>query len=275
MLRAVASSLRAAAPIVLAASAPLALMAVTPATPATSGDTLEPPSYPWSHRGPLSTFDAAAIRRGHQVYTQVCASCHSLNRISYRNLVGVAYSEDEVKKMAEEITVVDGPDDKGDMFDRPGKLSDRLPSPYKNEEHARSINNGALPPDLSLIVKARHAREDYIFSLLTGYREEIPAGVVLGEGQYYNAYFPGGKIGMAKQLNDGGVEYADGTPATESQMAKDVAVFLAWASEPEHDDRKRLGLQWIVAFTIMVGLTGFYKRFRWGPIKTRRLTYTD
>lgn len=175
-------------------------------------------------------------------------SIRSLNRISYRNLVGVCYSEDEAKKLAAEITVVDGPNDQGEMFERPGKLSDHLPAPYKNEEQARSINNGALPPDLSLIIKSRGKREDYMFALLTGYRE-VPAGVTVNEagGQYYNPYFPGGKIGMPKQLNDGMVEYPDGTPATASQMAKDVATFLAWASEPEHDDRKRLGLKWMLA----------------------------
>jgi len=197
-----------------------------------------------------------------------------MSRINYRNLVGVCYTEDEAKKLAEGITVVDGPNDQGDMFERPGKLSDPFPSPYRNEEHARSINNGALPPDLSLIVKARGRHEDYIFALLTGYRE-IPAGVTVAPGQSYNPYFPGSKIGMAKQLMDGGVEYADGTPATESQMAKDVAVFLAWAAEPEHDDRKRLGLKWILAVTAMVAITGYYKRFRWGPLKNRKVTYTD
>jgi hypothetical protein len=126
------------------------------------------------------------------VYTQVCASCHSLNRISYRNLVGVCYTEDEAKELASNITVVDGPNDSGEMFERPGKLSDRLPAPYKNEEQARSINNGALPPDLSLIVKSRGKGEDYLFALLTGYRE-VPAGVVVNEsaGQYYNPYFAG------------------------------------------------------------------------------------
>lgn len=197
---------------------------------------------------------SCSIRRGHQVYTQVCASCHSLSRISYRNLVGVCYSEEEAKKLAAAITVVDGPNDEGEMFERPGKLSDPFPNPYKNEEQARAINNGAYPPDLSLIIKARPKREDYIFALLTGYRE-VPAGVTVAAGQHYNPYFPGSKIGMAKQLMDGGIEYFDGTPATESQMAKDVAVFLAWASEPESDDRKHYGLKWMLAITMVAALT--------------------
>nr|KYP31784.1 hypothetical protein KK1_047725 [Cajanus cajan] len=134
------------------------------------------PSYPWPHKGILSSYDHASIRRGHQVYTQVCASCHSMSLISYRDLVGVAYTEEEVKAMAAEIEVVDGPNDEGEMFTRPGKLSDRFPQPYANESAARFANGGAYPPDLSLITKARHDGQNYVFALLTGYRDP-PAGV--------------------------------------------------------------------------------------------------
>ncbi|VAH68527.1 unnamed protein product [Triticum turgidum subsp. durum] len=137
---------------------------------------LESPSYPWPHEGILSSYDHASIRRGHQVYQQVCASCHSMSLISYRDLVGVAYTEEETKAMAAEIEVVDGPNDEGEMFTRPGKLSDRLPQPYANEQAARFSNGGAYPPDLSLITKARHNGQNYVFSLLTGYRDP-PAGV--------------------------------------------------------------------------------------------------
>ena len=183
--------------------------------------------YGWSHHGALASFDYASIRRGFQVYRQVCASCHSLNKISFRNLVGVTHDEESLKKIAESYEVMDGPNDAGEMFDRPGKLSDRLPSPYKNEEEGRAANGGAYPPDLSLMVKARHYGIDYIVALLTGYVEP-PAGKTMLPGLHYNPYFPGGAIAMAKQLTDGQVEYEDGTPATESQMAKDVACFLAW-----------------------------------------------
>jgi len=238
------------------------------------GDVLHAAQYPWSHNGVFSSYDTASIRRGHQVYKEVCASCHSMKFVHYRNLVGVCYTEDEAKALASEIEVADGPDDNGEMFDRPGKLNDAFPSPYENEEQARAINNGALPPDLSLITKARHDGQNYLFALLTGYKDP-PAGVVVNEeaGQYYNPYFPGGKIGMPKQLMDGAVEYGDGTPSTVSQMAKDVTTFLAWAAEPHHDERKRVGNKIIVALLIAAGITGWYKRFRWAPLKTRKISY--
>lgn len=237
-------------------------------------EVLHVPTLNWDHRGIFNAFDHKSIRRGHQVYTQVCAACHSLERLAYRNLVDVCFSEDEVKNMAAEVDVEDGPDDTGEMFERPGKLSDQLPSPYSNEEQGRMANAGALPPDLSLICKARHGGEDYIFALLTGYCEP-PEGIVLREGLHYNPYFPGGAIGMAKQLEDGGVEYEDGTPATSTQMAKDVSTFLAWASEPEHDDRKKAGTKFVGLLIAMTLLTGWYKRFRWNPLKVRKISYKD
>jgi len=213
------------------------------------------------------------VRRGYQVYREVCSTCHSLERICFRNLVGVTHTEDELKAIAEEVDVEDGPNDEGEMFERPGKLSDRLPSPYKNDEAAAAANNAAIPPDLSLMVKARHAGADYVFALLTGYYD-APEGRELPPGLHYNPYFSGGAIAMEKQLNDGQVEYEDGTPATASQMAKDVSEFLAWASEPEHDDRKLKGFQVLTALTAATLLTGYYKRFRWSIFKTRKISYT-
>ncbi|WFC99306.1 cytochrome c1 [Malassezia yamatoensis] len=188
-------------------------------------DGLHPPAYPWPSAGLLDTFDHASIRRGFQVYQEVCASCHSLERIAWRNLVGVSHTVDEVKEMAGEVEYTDGPNDDGDMFQRPGKLADYIPSPYANEEAARVANAGALPPDLSLIVKARHGGADYVFSLLTGYVDP-PAGFKVQEGLNYNPFFPGTQLAMARVLFDGLVEYQDGTPATTSQMAKDVVSFL-------------------------------------------------
>lgn len=235
-------------------------------------DVLHAPHHDWTHQGPLSAFDAKAIRRGHQVYSQICAACHSLELVAYRTLIGVAFTEDEVKNMAAERDHLDGPDASGEMFERPGKPSDKFPSPYKNEEEGRMANAGAYPPDLSLMTKARHSGEDYVFSLLTGYREP-PEGVHLREGLYYNPYFPGGAIGMPKQLEDGAVEYEDGTPSTESQMASDVVTFLAWAAEPEHDERKRAGVKWVTAMLIAAAAAGFAKRLRFAPLKARKLEY--
>ncbi|KAK4426074.1 Cytochrome c1 2, heme protein, mitochondrial [Sesamum alatum] len=228
------------------------------------------PSYPWPHKGILSSYDHASIRRGHQVYQQVCASCHSMSLIAYRDLVGVAYTEEETKAMAAEIEVVDGPNDEGEMFTRPGKLSDRFPQPYANEQAARFANGGAYPPDLSLITKARHDGQNYIFALLTGYRDP-PAGVSIREGLHYNPYFPGGAIAMPKMLNDGAVEYEDGTPATEAQMGKDVVTFLTWAAEPEMEERKLMGFKWMFVLSLALLQAGYYRRLKWSILKSRKL----
>ncbi|KAG8807649.1 cytochrome c1, partial [Serendipita sp. 399] len=174
--------------------------------------------------------------------------------------------------MAEEVEYPDGPNDQGEMFQRPGKLSDYLPSPYPNEEAARASNGGALPPDLSLIIKARHGGCDYVFSLLTGYVDP-PAGVEIREGLNYNPYFPGGAIAMARVLFDGLVEYDDGTPGTTSQYAKDVVTFLNWAAEPEHDDRKKIGLQAIILMSTMTAIALYTKRFKWTTLKSRKIEH--
>ncbi|CAG9465579.1 unnamed protein product [Pedinophyceae sp. YPF-701] len=231
---------------------------------------LESPPYAWSHAGLWDSYDVAAIRRGHQVYQQVCAACHSMEYIHWRDLVGVAYTEEEAKALAQDVEVEDGPNDQGENYFRPGRLSDPLPKPYKNEEHARYANGGAYPPDLSLITKARHDGQNYVFSLLLGYREP-PEGISIREGLYYNPYFPGGAIAMPKMLNDEGVEYDDGTPATESQQAKDVTTFLQWAAEPEQDERKLMGIKWMVAFSVALVTAVYYRRWMWAPIKTQKV----
>ena len=257
----------------LAATGGLALLALADEAKADEAEHgLHSAQYPWRHNGILSSYDHAAIRRGHQVYQQVCAACHSVGRLYYRDLVGVAYTEEEVKMAIEEVEITDGPDDTGEMFERPAKLSDPLPRPYSNEAHARYANGGAYPPDLSLITKARHDGQNYVFSLLLGYREP-PAGVAVREGLHYNPYFPGGAIAMPKMLQDGGVEYDDGTAATESQMAADVTTFLAWAAEPEHDERKLAGVKWMFVLSLVLLQAVYYKRWKWSPLKSRRLVF--
>ncbi|PHH49752.1 Cytochrome c1,heme protein, mitochondrial [Ceratocystis fimbriata CBS 114723] len=232
------------------------------------------PHLPWVHQKWNKTFDHQALRRGFQVYREVCASCHSLSRIPYRSLVGTVLTVDEAKAMAEENEYPGEPNEQGDIEMRPGKLSDYLPAPYKNEEAARFANGGALPPDLSLIVKARHGGCDYIWSLLTGYPDEPPAGAQVAPGMNFNPYFPGTGIAMARVLFDGLVEYEDETPATTSQMAKDVVEFLNWAAEPEMDDRKKMGMKVLVVTAGLFAASVWVKRYKWAWLKSRKLTYS-
>lgn len=229
---------------------------------------------PSPHRVGHGANTPRSLRRGFQVYREVCASCHSLKRVPWRSLVGVTHTVDEVKEMAEENEYDDEPNDVGDIEKRPGKLSDYVPNPYQNEQAARAANQGALPPDLSLVVKGRHGGCDYIFALLTGYPDEPPAGVVVPEGLNFNPYFPGTGIAMARVLYDGLVEYEDGTPATTSQMAKDVVEFLNWAAEPEMDQRKKMGMKTVAISTVLLALSIWVKKYKWAPIKSRKLVST-
>ncbi|KAK4232213.1 encoded by the cyc1 protein [Podospora fimiseda] len=240
-------------------------------TPAEEG--LHPTKYPWVHNQWFKSFDHQALRRGFQVYREVCASCHSLSRVPYRTLVGSILTVDEAKALAEENEYDTEPNDQGEIEKRPGKLSDYLPSPYPNDEAARFANNGALPPDLSLMVKARHGGCDYIFNLLTGYPDEPPAGAQVGAGLNFNPYFPGTGIAMARVLFDGVVEYEDETPATTSQMAKDVTEFLNWAAEPEMDDRKRMGMKVLVITSVLFAMSVWVKRYKWAWLKSRKIVY--
>jgi cytochrome c1 len=201
-----------------------------------------------------------SLRRGFQVYREVCASCHSITRVPYRAVVGKFMTVDEAKALAEENEYDTEPNNEGEVEKRPGKLSDYMPAPYKNDEAARAANNGALPPDLSLMVKARHGGCNYIFSLLTGYPEEPPAGAVVQEGLNFNPYFPGTGIAMARVLYDDLVEYDDGTKASTSQMAKDVVEFLNWAAEPEMDDRKKMGWKVLAITSVLFAISVWVKR---------------
>ncbi|KAL9597445.1 MAG: hypothetical protein Q9219_005137 [cf. Caloplaca sp. 3 TL-2023] len=240
-------------------------------TPAEEG--LHATKYPWEHEKWTKTFDHQALRRGFQVYREVCSSCHSLSRVPWRAFVGSTHTVDEMKAMAEENEYDTEPNDEGEIEKRPGKLSDYIPPPYKNDEAARAANNGALPPDLSLMVKARHGGCNYIFSLLTGYPEEPPPGATVQSGLNFNPYFPGTGIAMARVLYDGLVEYEDGTKATTSQMAKDVVEFLNWAAEPEMDQRKKMGWAVIIISSALLGLSIWVKRYKWAPLKTRKIVY--
>mmetsp|Transcript_12543 Transcript_12543/g.18743 ORF Transcript_12543/g.18743 Transcript_12543/m.18743 type:complete len:284 (+) Transcript_12543:32-883(+) len=238
-----------------------------------SDEVVPSPKLSWSHSGIFSSFDAASLRRGYEVYRNVCSTCHAAHYLCYRNLVGTTHTAEHAEMLAASIEVKDGPNDEGEMFDRPGKLFDRMPAPYANEEAARAANGGAYPPDLSLIVKARPGGEDYIFALLTGYKEP-PAGVQMRPGLHYNPYFAGGAISMEPPLKFyGQVEWQDGTPPTVTQMAKDVCSFLAWASEPETDERKKAGVKWMSALVVATAIAGYYKRFQWMPIKTRKIEW--
>ncbi|KAJ5484402.1 Cytochrome c1 transmembrane anchor C-terminal, partial [Penicillium expansum] len=241
-------------------------------TPAEEG--LHATQYPWVHERFNKTFDHAALRRGFQVYREVCASCHSLTRVPWRSMVGTMHTVDEMKAFAEENEYDTEPNNEGNIEKRPGKLSDYIPAPYPNEEAARAANGGALPPDLSLITKGRHGGCNYIFNLLTGYPDEPPAGAAVAEGMNFNPYFPGTGIAMGRVLFDGVVEYEDGTPATTSQMAKDVVEFLNWSAEPEMDERKKMGVKSVVLLTGLFAISVWVKRYKWAPLKTRKVVYS-
>lgn len=236
---------------------------VQPALAAEGG--VPAPKMEWSFNGPFGTYDRGALQRGFQVYKEVCAACHSMKLLSYRNLTAIGFTEDEVKALAMEATVIDGPNDEGEMFERPGRPADRFPSPYLNDNQARATNGGALPPDLSLIVKARPQGADYIHALLIGYTEP-PAGEELASGQYWNTYFPGHKLSMAPPLMDGQVTYGDSTEASLDQMASDVATFLAFASEPHMEERKQMGVKVVLFLAIFSVILYAAKRKVWADV---------
>lgn len=232
-----------------------------------SSDAHYPKDVKWSFEGPFGKFDRQAAQRGFQVYREVCSSCHSLKRIAYRNLEEIGFSRDEIKEIAASYNVIDGPDTEGEMFERPATPADRFVSPYPNDNAAKVANGGALPPDLSLIIKARLNGPDYVYSLLTGYSENPPAHVELGDGQYYNQYFAGGKIGMPPPLGDDMVEYSDGTEATLSQQSEDVVHFLQWAAEPEMEARKKTGVRVLAFLALLTVLFILAKKAVWRDVK--------
>lgn len=241
--------------------------------------------HDFSFEGPFGTFDRAQLRRGWQVYKEVCAACHSLKYIRFRNLAepgGPEFDEKTAKAIAAEYTVKDGPNEEGEMFDRPARLSDAIPSPFPNEQAAKAANNGAYPPDLSLITKARegwwypwysspfiklirgNGGPEYVRSLLMGYKP-APHGEEK-EGLHYNPYFKGHWIAMPPPLSDEGVEYADGTRATIEQQATDVAAFLAWAAMPKMEERKRIGLMVLLYMGVFALLMLLVKTVIWRKV---------
>ena len=224
----------------------------------------------WSFKGPFGKFDRAALQRGYQVYKEVCSSCHSMKYLSYRNLSqkgGPEFTEAQAKAIAASFEVKDGPNADGEMFMRPGRLSDKFVMPYENEKAAQAANGGAYPPDMTVLVKARGGGVDYIYSLLQGY-EDPPAGFSLDDGVYYNKYMYGNKIKMSNQLADGLVEYSDGTNATVEQMSKDVTTFLMWTAEPHLESRHRMGFKAIVYLIILTVLVYFSMKKIWSRVES-------
>ncbi|MDC0328953.1 cytochrome c1 [Candidatus Pelagibacter sp.] len=224
----------------------------------------------WSFKGLTGKFDRGSLQRGYQVYTEVCASCHSMKYVSYRNLAesgGPEFTEEQAKAIAASFEITDGPNSDGEMFIRPAKLSDKFVMPYENIKAAQAANGGAYPPDMSVLAKARSGGVDYIYSLLLGY-EDAPTGVILDDGVYYNKYMYGNNIKMAEPLSDGLVEYSDGTIASKEQMAKDVTTFLMWAAEPHLESRHKMGFKAILYLIILTILVYFSMKKIWSRIES-------
>jgi len=241
----------------------LAVTMVASGSAFAAGGAPKPPKQDWSFSGLFGTFDRGAAQRGFQVYKEVCASCHAMDLLSYRHLAGIGFSEQEIKAIAASFEVTDGPDDEGEMFERPGIPADRFVSPFPNDKAAAASNNGKTPPDLSLMTKARFNGPDYLYALLTGYKDEAPADVEVPEGGSYNTYFPGQIIAMGPPLSDDAVEYTDGTKATIDQQARDVTTFLSWAAEPEMEERKSMGIKVLLFLLILSGMMYAVKRQVW------------
>jgi cytochrome c1 len=262
------------------------LTAIAPAFAAE--ETPVPPRQKWSFAGPFGTFDRGQLQRGFKVYREVCGVCHGLNLLSFRNLTGLGYSEAQVTQIASEYKVQDGPNDQGEMFERAARPADRFPPPWPNENAAR-VRYNAVPPDFSVIAKARTYERgfpwfvfdmftqfqeqgvDYITALLMGYEDKPPQGVTIPQGLNYNKYFPGHAIAMPKPMEDGRVTYEDGAPQTLEQYSKDISAFLMWAAEPHLEARKRAGFQVMIFLLVFAGLLYFTKKKVWLDVKEGRI----
>jgi ubiquinol-cytochrome c reductase cytochrome c1 subunit len=270
------------------------LAAGAPVSAAGDGHGPEIAMQPWSFGGLRGKFDKPQLQRGFLVYKEVCSSCHGMRQMSFRNLVqkgGPEFPEEGVKTLAATYKINDVPNDAGKILKRPARLSDRIPSPFDNDQQARSANNGALPPDLSLIARARgveaekpffmvpwhmvkdvflsggyqEAGSDYLYALMTGYKD-APKDVKMSDGMYYNTVYPGHQIGMPSPLSDGLVKYTDGTPAKIENYARDVTAFLSWAADPKLEERKRMGLMVMLYLLITAALLYAAKRYVWADV---------
>jgi ubiquinol-cytochrome c reductase cytochrome c1 subunit len=243
----------------------LALAAVAAVPVASAQEIEKPASQSWSFEGIFGTYDRAALQRGFQVYREVCAACHSMNLLAYHDLDGIGYSPAEIKAIAASVQVPDDPDDTGEVKDRPGRPSDRFKAPFANEKAAQAANNGALPKDLSLIVRGRTFGPDYVYALMTGFGTP-PADLKMAKGMNYNTAFPGHQIAMPPPLSDDRVTYADGTKATLAQEAHDVVTFLSWASDPHLEQRHRLGARVMIFLLAFSGVMYGVKRKVWSNV---------
>lgn len=225
----------------------------------------EMPKHEWSFNGVTGTFDRAALQRGYKVYREVCSGCHSMRLLYYRDLIDIGFSEAQVKVISSDYTVLDGPNDDGEMFERAARPADNFVNPYLNDNEARANNNGAYPPDLSVITKARKYGVDYIYNLLLGY-DEPPEGMTVGDGMYYNEWMPGKQIAMPAPLSDGSVDYDDGTDNNAKQLSEDVVTFLKWAAEPEMEVRKNLGIKVILFFMMFGSVVYLAKNRLWRDV---------
>ena len=267
--------------------AAVGLLAAAMAAPALAADIEAPPRVKWSFAGPFGTYDRGQLQRGFKVYQEVCKACHGLTLLSFRNLAeagGPGFSPAQAATIAADYEIDDGPNDQGQMFKRRGRVADRFPAPFANDAAARAANNGVVPPDLSVMAKARTYERglpwflfdivtqyqeqgvDYLVALLTGYQDP-PQGFTLLPGLSYNKYFPGHGIGMPKPLSDGQVSYTDGAPQTADQYAKDVAGFLMWAAEPHMEARKTLGFQVMIFLIVLAGFLYFTKKKVWSAVE--------
>jgi ubiquinol-cytochrome c reductase cytochrome b/c1 subunit len=271
--------------IALAVAASLLGMTATAfAADESSHESPVPPRQKWSFSGPFGHFDKGQLQRGFKVYKEVCAVCHGMKYVSFRNLEGLGYSEAQVKSIAGEYKIQDGPNDQGEMFERNGRPADYFPTPWPNENAARARYNG-VPPDMSVLAKARSYERgfpwfildmftqfqeqgvDYIHALMLGYKEKAPEGFTLPPGSHYNEYFPGNAIAMPPPLSEKQVEYTDGSPMTVDQYGKDVAAFLMWAAEPHLEARKRIGFQVMIFLIVLSVLLYFTKKKVWADVK--------